>query len=93
MNAANTEYAHKILITGFSLPSDVLIVLAKNREKAFQILSARLLDRKLQQEVMERRSVRRALVRGADRSEKVRTYNWAQVSAPDGDVGVKIQFH
>lgn len=30
--------------------------------------------------MLERRSVRRALVRRADRSEKVRTYNWAQVS-------------
>jgi protein subunit release factor A len=43
------------------------------------ILRARLLDRKLQAEMEARRTVRRDLVRGADRSEKVRTYNYAQV--------------
>ena len=38
------------------------------------------MDRKLERETTERRLVRRALVRGADRNDKVRTYNWAQVS-------------
>ena len=51
----------------------------QNRRRAFQVLRARLMDRKLSQEVVERRDVRRNLVRSADRSEKIRTYNYAQV--------------
>jgi peptide chain release factor 1 len=51
----------------------------QNRRRAFQILRARLLDVKMRQEEQERRDVRRNLVKGADRSEKVRTYNFPQV--------------
>lgn len=39
------------------------------------------MDRKLTQEMEERRAARLNLVRSADRSEKIRTYNYAQVSA------------
>lgn len=42
------------------------------------MLRARLLDRKLQADMTERRETRRRLVRSADRSEKIRTYNFAQ---------------
>lgn len=51
----------------------------KNKARAFQVLRARLLDRKLQVEVTERRETRRKLVKSADRSEKIRTYNFVQV--------------
>ncbi|TKA53561.1 hypothetical protein B0A53_03852 [Rhodotorula sp. CCFEE 5036] len=50
----------------------------ENRAKAYRVLRARLLDRKLQAEQDERRSVRRTQVRGTDRSEKIRTYNFPQ---------------
>ncbi|KAF8576124.1 peptide chain release factor 1 [Ramaria rubella] len=62
----------------------------RNRDKAFRVLSARLLDRKLQQDATERRSVRQALVRGADRNEKVRTYNWAQGRVTDHRINMTI---
>ena len=51
----------------------------QNRRRAFQVLTSRLMDLKITREVEERRSTRRNLVRGADRSEKIRTYNYAQV--------------
>lgn len=51
---------------------------AQNRTKAYRVLRARLLDRKLQAEQDERRSVRLNQVKGTDRSEKIRTYNFPQ---------------
>ena len=54
----------------------------QNRRRAFQVLRSRLMDQKLTQEMAERRATRRNLVRGADRSEKIRTYNYAQASFP-----------
>lgn len=37
------------------------------------------MDRKIMREIEERRASRLNLVRTADRSEKIRTYNYAQV--------------
>jgi len=37
------------------------------------------MDQKLTREMAERRAVRKNLVKTADRSEKIRTYNYAQV--------------
>ena len=37
------------------------------------------MDQKLTKEMAERRAVRHNLVKTADRSEKIRTYNYAQV--------------
>jgi protein subunit release factor A len=54
----------------------------QNKRRAFQVLRARLMDRKLTKEMADRRAVRQNLVRTADRSEKVRTYNYPQVLTP-----------
>ena len=50
-----------------------------NRARAWQILRARLLDRKMSEEAVERRDNRRSIIKSADRSEKIRTYNYPQV--------------
>lgn len=61
-----------------------------NRAKAWQILRARLLDRKLQEEQTERRDNRRSIIKGADRSEKIRTYNFPQNRVTDHRIGLTI---
>ncbi|TFY57412.1 hypothetical protein EVJ58_g7032 [Rhodofomes roseus] len=45
------------------------------------ILRARLMDRKMTQDVIDRRDARRSLVSSADRGDKIRTYNYPQVGA------------
>ncbi|KAL1946571.1 hypothetical protein VTO73DRAFT_14675 [Trametes versicolor] len=62
----------------------------QNRRRAFQILRARLMDRKLNQEMLDRRALRRNLVRSADRSEKIRTYNYAQDRVTDHRIGMSV---
>jgi len=52
----------------------------QNRDKAYRVLRSRLLDRRLTAEMEERRDVRRNQVKGTDRSEKIRTYNFKDVS-------------
>ncbi|KAH9853811.1 release factor [Lenzites betulinus] len=63
----------------------------QNRRRAFQILRARLMDRKLNQEMLDRRDLRRNLVRSADRSEKIRTYNYAQDRVTDHRLGMSVK--
>lgn len=52
----------------------------QNRTKAWAVLRARLLDRKMRQEMEGNRAKRLAQVTGMDRSDRVRTYNFPQVS-------------
>ncbi|KAI0317559.1 hypothetical protein OF83DRAFT_1120804 [Amylostereum chailletii] len=55
----------------------------QNRRRAFQILRARLMDRKIIQDQIDHRAARKSLVRTADRSEKIRTYNYSQDRVTD----------
>ncbi|EKM77613.1 hypothetical protein AGABI1DRAFT_77122 [Agaricus bisporus var. burnettii JB137-S8] len=62
----------------------------QNRRKAFQVLRSRLMDRKIMREIEEYRAVRLNLVRTADRSEKIRTYNYAQDRVTDHRIGLTL---
>lgn len=62
----------------------------QNRSKAFKVLSARLMDIKVQEEIAERRSARLSQVRGTDRSEKIRTYNFPQDRLTDHRVPLTL---
>ena len=53
----------------------------QNKDKAFRMLRAKLLEREQQAAVSERVEARRAQIGSGDRSEKIRTYNF-----PDGRV-------
>lgn len=55
----------------------------KNRAKAFQVLRSRLLALQVAETQASDRAARRAQVRGQDRSEKIRTYNFAQDRVTD----------
>jgi len=62
----------------------------QNRRRAFQVLRARLMDRKMIKEIVDRRDMRRNLVKSADRSEKVRTYNYTQDRVTDHRLGMSL---
>lgn len=62
----------------------------QNRAKAWEVLRARLLDRHLQKEAAENKAIRRAQVASADRSERVRTYNFPQDRVTDHRVGISL---
>ncbi|KAJ7595896.1 hypothetical protein C8J56DRAFT_923529 [Mycena floridula] len=63
----------------------------QNRRRAFQVLHARLLDQKLTRDIAERRATRNALVHRVDRSEKIRTYNYAQERVTDHRIGLTVR--
>ncbi|KAJ7046954.1 hypothetical protein C8F04DRAFT_938155 [Mycena alexandri] len=62
----------------------------QNRRRAFQVLASRLMQVKLRREMEARRASRRNLVKGADRSDKIRTYNYAQERVTDHRIGLSL---
>ncbi|KAJ9122124.1 hypothetical protein QFC24_004351 [Naganishia onofrii] len=61
-----------------------------NKAWAWQILRARLLDQKMIQQAEDRRKTRQSQVRGMDRSDKVRTYNFPQDRVTDHRIGMTL---
>ncbi len=62
----------------------------QNRQRALAILRARLYDAEMQRQHDEISADRRAQVGSAERSEKIRTYNFPQNRVTDHRVGVSI---
>ncbi|KIJ05234.1 hypothetical protein PAXINDRAFT_141427 [Paxillus involutus ATCC 200175] len=62
----------------------------QNKRRAFQVLRARLMDLKITKDIADRRATRQNLIRTADRSEKIRTYNYAQDRVTDHRIGLSL---
>lgn len=59
----------------------------QNKEKAMQILKAKLFDIELQKQTKEITDLRRSQVGTGDRSERIRTYNYPQDRVTDHRIG------
>ncbi len=62
----------------------------KNKAKALKILKSRLLDIEQQKQSDAIRDERRGMVKGGDRSEKIRTYNYPQNRLTDHRIGLTL---
>ncbi|KAG8839534.1 hypothetical protein FRC18_010313 [Serendipita sp. 400] len=58
-----------------------------NKQYAWKILRSRLFDLKLREDAERNRDTRRTLVKGMDRSDKIRTYNFVQDRVTDHRTG------
>lgn len=63
----------------------------QNKRRAFQVLASRLMEAKLAREMASRRAAKNNLVSSADRSEKIRTYNYAQERVTDHRINLSIK--
>ncbi|MFQ6044932.1 MAG: peptide chain release factor 1 [Gemmatimonadales bacterium] len=62
----------------------------QNKQRALEVLRARLLDRKIAEQEAARARERRAMVGTGDRSAKIRTYNFPQNRVTDHRINVTL---
>lgn len=62
----------------------------KNRARALSVLAARLLEMELRKQQEQQAATRRLLIGSGDRSERIRTYNFAQARVTDHRIGLSL---
>ena len=80
----------------FHKPTDIMIFCTEersqlqNKERALQILKAKLYDMEVQKQMQEVTDLRRSQVGTGDRSERIRTYNFPQGRLTDHRIGQNL---
>ncbi len=62
----------------------------KNKARALRILRSRLLDLELRRQQEQRAATRRGQIKGGERSERIRTYNFPQNRVTDHRIGLTL---
>jgi peptide chain release factor 1 len=62
----------------------------KNRARALSVLSARLLDAQRRKQQEQEAATRKSLIGSGDRSERIRTYNFAQARVTDHRINLSL---
>ncbi len=90
VNTTDSAVRIKHLPTGVEVACQDEKSQLQNKEKALRILRSRLLQLKLDEQQKEQAEARKLQVRTADRSERIRTYNFPENRVTDHRIGYTV---
>ena len=90
VNTTDSAVRIKHLPTGVEVACQDEKSQLQNKDKALRILRSRLLQLKLDEQQKEQAEQRRSQVRTADRSERIRTYNFPENRVTDHRIGYTV---